>query len=333
MERSTCELTTLAVLVAGMTLAAAAAHAAKRLEPPTLMMMDRYQQVAAVVAEDSPEDGKVTFRRLEAIYGEMPERVVARLDTETLGELVWEQSYVFAYTEMRRNPKDRDSPEIDPEGPKVVALPVIGAALLEDTPEVRFLFAAAKGREADPGRTYLDALLTQLERPDARTRRFVIAEMYLRPELFRHLEERDLPPIRSAMTSPEVDTESRSFLLESAQKFPASLRGVWLDEIGRRIVADAPTELDLDSTRPLLVKTALQVLAAGGEASDAELLARHFRSNSPGVAKAALAALMLIDPDAAATRAREVLASDATHQSTRRAMEQFLERHERGESG
>lgn len=324
---------TVIVLLASFLMTAASLDAAKRLEPPTLMMMDRYHQVAVAVAEGRPSEGKVAFRRVETIFGEMPERVVARLDAEAAETLEWGESYVFAYTEVRRNPRDRDSPEIDPEGPKVVRLPVIGAAVLEDTPEMRRLFATARGREPDPGRDFLEALLAQLERPDARTRRFVIAELYLRPELFHRLEEGDLHAIRAAMTSEDIDTESRSFLLESAGRFPQPLRGPWLAAVARDIVSAAGTELDLDSTVPLLIKTALQVLAPVAVATDVPELAKHLGSNSPGVAKAALAALRLVDPEAAATRGREVLSEAALHPTTRRAIESFLVAHERGESG
>lgn len=324
---------TLITLAGGALLAATAAHGAKRLGPPTAMMMGNYQQVAVVVAEESPEAGKVLFKRKKMLFGEMPKRVVARLDAETLEDLVWGQRYVFAYTDIRRNLLDRESPERDPEGPKVIELPVIGAALLENTPEIRSLFAAAQGKEPDLGRDYLNALIAQLARPDARTRRFVIAELYMRPQLFEHLKKGDLTPIRSALASPATGSEARSFLLESSKRFPPPLQGPWRAEAARDIVEAADTDLELGSTQPLLVKNALLVLEKAGGEADVAPAARHFDSNNPGVAKAALAALVALDLEAAARRAREVLGRGDLHHTTRQAMEQFLEQYRGGNTG
>ncbi|MCP3961405.1 MAG: hypothetical protein GY719_26460 [bacterium] len=329
MDRSRSLLPLMTLAAIGL-FAATAAGAAKRLKAPTLMMMGKYQQVAVAMAEQSSEEDTVQFKRKKVLYGKMPKRVTARLDAETGQDLVWGRSYIIAYTEVRRNPLDRDSPERDPDGPKVVTLPVIGAAVIEDTPEIRFLFEAARDGEKEPGRDYLDAILTQLARPDIRTRKFVIAELYMRPRLLDHLQEADLPAIRAVAGSSEIDTEVRSFLLESSTRFPSSLRGA-LADVASEIVEEAKTELDLSSTHPLLVKTSLQVLETAGADADAALVGRHFDSNSPGVAKAALSLLRTLDDEAAARRAREVLSRSDLHQTTRRAMEQFLEQH--GEGG
>lgn len=310
-----------------------AADAASRFEPPTLMMMRPVNQVAVAVAEPSPEDGKILFRRVELLHGEMPETVLARIDPLTAGGLARSRRYIVAYTEVRRNPLDRETREIDPAGPRVVELPAVGTAVIEDSPEMRMLFDAAKRRPTDLGRGYLEPLLALLEHRDARTRRFVIAELYLRPELFGHLKHDDVPAIGDAIASSANDPESRAFLLEASLSFPPSLRGPWLGDAARTIVGAASIELDLGSTYPLLVRNALQVLSSMGTLADAPEISRQFASNSPGVAKAALAALEFIDPDAAAGRARELLEQGGLQQSTREAMQRFLQRYERGESG
>ena len=155
----------------------------------------------------------------------------------------------------------------------------------------------------------------------------------MRPQLLQHVRHDDLAPIRTALDSAHLDHEVRSFLLESAARLPQPLRDEWLPERTRTIAAAAGTELDLNSTYPLLVKTALQVLEATAQVEDVPLLARHLSSNSPGVAKAALAALALLDPDAAEARIRELIESPERHQTTRQAMEGFLRSHERGVSG
>lgn len=322
----------LALGVGGL-LGATASDAASRFEPPTLMMMSRDNQVAVAVAEQSPEDGKVLFRRVEVLHGDMPQTVLARIDRLTADSLTRGQRYIIAYTELRRNPLDRETRELDPAGPRVVELPAVGSAVIEDSPEMRMLFEAAAGRQTRLGRGYLEPLLALLMHGDDRTCRFVIAEFYLRPELLDHLKNKDMPVIRDAIASSANDPESRAFLLEASLSFPSSVRGPWLGDAARTIVTSASTELDLGSTYPLLVRNALQVLGSMGTLADVPEMSRHFASNSPGVAKAGLAALELIDPDAAASRARELLARGDLQPSVRQAMERFLVRYERGESG
>ena len=322
----------LALGVGGL-LGVTAADAASRFEPPTLMMMQRDNQVAVAMAEPSPEDGKVLLRRVEVLHGDMPETVLVRIDPLTAEGLARSQRYIVAYTAVRRNPLDRETRELDPAGPRVIELPAVGTAVIEDSPEMRLLFDAAKTKPADLGRGYLEPLLALLKHRDARTRSFVIAELYLRPELFDHLKHDDMPVIGDAIASPTNDPESRAFLLEASLSFPPSLRGPWLGDAARKIVAAASTELDLGSTYPLLVKTALQVLGSMGTLADTSEISRQFASNSPGVAKAALATLELIDPDAAAGRARELLEQGGLQQSTRQAMQRYLLRYDKGESG
>lgn len=325
-------LSTLSIaLLAAAVLAPSVAQAAKRFEPPTLMMMYRYHQVAAVTAVESPEPGKVRFQRQQMLYGEMPDSELVRVDPELVSELEWGARYVIAYTEVRRNLLDRESPELDPEGPKLVSMPVVGAALLEDSDELRSVFATARSREVDPGAEYAKDLLALLAGSDLRTRRFAIAELYLRPELFAHLGQAQAPALRSVLADPETGSEPRAMLLEATVRAGGAVAGDWLTEIARSVVTEAGVELDLDSTHPLLVKTALEAFQSRAGAADVPTIARHLGSNSPGVAKAALAALGTLDPDAAARRVREVLAGEV-HPTTRRALETFLEGYETGQS-
>lgn len=324
---------TLTTLLAGALFLPSVASAAKRLTPPTRSMIYKYNKVAVVVAKSSPEDGKVLFKRKKGIFGEMPKTVVARLDPEVIEALDWGSRYVFAYTDIRRNPLDRETPEIDPEGPKVIELALVGSAILEDSRLIRRMLETSRTPEVDLGREFLEDVMVLMQDPDPRAQRFAIAEFYLRAELHQNLRPEDVDVFRSKITSPDQLPEARAILIESFLKLPAPLRGAWLAEAAREIVADADTELDLVTTWPLLVRMSLEVLEKDGGAADAPIVARHFASNNPGVAKAALATLVALEPDLAARRAREVLGRADLHQSTQQAMERYLESYRRGEAG
>lgn len=332
MDRSLSN-TSLLILLAGTLVLASSAGGAKRLKPPTRTMIYKYNKVAVVVAKSSPEEGKVLFKRKKKIWADMPGTVVARLDPAVIEELDWGGRYIVAYTEVRRNPLDRETPEVDPAGPKVVEISLVGPALLDDSPEARRMLEAAKSGEVDLGRAFLEDLMTLLSDPEPRTQRFAIAEFYLRAELQQNLRPEDVRPFRAQIASPVQYPEARALLLESFTKLPESIRGTWLAEDAREIVAEADTELDLASTWPLLVKTAILVLEQDGGSADAPVVARHFAANNPGVAKAALATLAVLDPDRAARRAREVLGRADLHASTRQAMESYLESYRRGDTG
>lgn len=309
------------------------ADAASRFGPPTSMMLDGENQVAIAVAGHRPEEGKVSFDRVEVLSGDMPETVLARIDPKTADGLATGEPYIVAYTEVRRNPLDRETRELDPAGPRIIALPAVGAAVFVYTAEMRAVLEAVLTGQPEFGRDYLEPTLALLGHEDDRTRRFAATELYLRPGLLEHLESGDVAVIREAIESPANDPESRAFLLETSFRLPSSMLGPWLGETARTIVTGAPTELDLSSTYPLLVLNALRVLGSFGALDDRAEISRHCASNSPGVAKTALATLELLDPDAAAARARALLARGGLQQSTRQAMEQFLARYERGESG
>ena len=68
--------------------------------------------------------------------------MLLRTDEETFAEIVVGDSYVVAWSYLRRNRRVIGGWEEDPNGPFVVNLLGLGStALFEDTPETRFLFA------------------------------------------------------------------------------------------------------------------------------------------------------------------------------------------------
>ena len=78
---------------------------------------------------------------------------------------------------------------------------------------------------------------------------------------------------------------------------------------------------------PGLVRTALTGLAQAGNRNDVRRVSAHLKSNAPGVAKAALAALDTLDREAAVAAVNSALENDAMHRETKRAFEAYLREH------
>lgn len=312
-----------------VSLAPQPARSASRFGPPTEMMLEGHNKVAVALAREGSVAGRVRFELLESIHGEIPQSWEARVEMDDLSDIEWGKEYVVAFTEVRKDPLLRGTRELDPEGPRVLELPVLRAVLLRHRREVVTMLQGVQVGGEKLGREYLEAALALLASDDQRLRRFAVTELYLRQELSASLRKGDAPVIRAVAASESVESEPRALLLEASRRFPAEVSGSWPQEVSREIVASAATELDLGSTEPLLLKTALQILVRGEPAAgDVEIVARQLESNSPGVAKAAIVALEQLDPDEAARRAREILASNRLHPSIRQAFEALLRRYD-----
>jgi len=308
------------------------ALAAQRERPPSRTMIGKYNHVAVMVAKSSPEEGKVLFKRKKEIFGSPAKQVVVRVAPALVETLEWGDRYVVAYTETTRNNVTR-SHAPDPLGPKVLDLAVVGPALFEESEALLNVLESSKRSEVDLGRPFVEDLNALVVGSDAALQRFAIVEIYHRKELQHRFTAEDAQVYREQLGSAEQETEARALLFEIFNGLGEEVRGAWLAEEARALLEEADTTLDLASTWPILLKRAIETLEQDGGPADAAVVGRHFASNNPGVAKAALAALTTLAPDQAARRARELLGRPDLHPTTRTAMQGFLESYRKGEIG
>lgn len=318
----------LAIAFATVVLAEAPAHAARPVQPPLRELTRNHNYVLVAQAESREGDKRIVFKRTEALHATGDEVITVRMDEETRAGIELGKSYIVAYTDVTDDGQLRDHKFLDPEGPRLLSVRGLGTpALFEVTPELRFLIRTARAEKAPSDREVLDALLTQMARPDANARSLVVLEFYLRPQLQTIVGERDEATIRKVITDAALDTELKSFLLEASLKFPRPEKAAWLKPLYRQIIDTSGAQFDLTTHIPGMVETAVKGLRVLGERADTQRLKPLLLSNAPAVAKAALATMDELDPEGTPVAVQQTLESalwnDDVNPEVRRTLESY----------
>jgi hypothetical protein len=303
------------------------ALAAKRLEPPIENLESAPDRIRIVVADarTKPSPGKIQFAVTERLSGEAPNEVVLRVDDKSFADVTVGESYVVAWSYLRRNRKEISGWEEDPDGPYVVSVLGLGStALFESTPEIRYLFSPGAITDPDGAERQLAALLTQMQREDYRSRGLVIAELYLRKDLTEKMNADQAALLREVLQKNDLDPQHRDLLYQAALRVDRSLTTPWLAEDMRKTIKQHGTEYDLRSFVPSLVVSAAGGLQQLGDKGDIELLVTLLYANNPGVSRAALAAINHFDPAVAKARAEEALKKGGIHDETRNVLTRYL---------
>lgn len=302
-------------------------YAAQRLGPPIEDLQSAPDRVQIVIAKaiKKPESPGIVFSVSERLSGESPDEVLLRTDEVTFADVVVGRSYVVAWSYMRRNRRIVGGWENDPAGPFTVQLKGLGSsAVFDDTPEIRFLFAPGTFDQSGNSGQQIDALLTQLQREDFRSRGLMIAELYLRPDLTEAMNPAHAEALKAVFQTQAMDPQHRDFLFRSALRLPQNLTSPWLAEELRKTIIENGTQYDLASFVPALVRTAARGLSQVGERADIDLLSILLYANNPGVAIAALDTMDHIDTGATVVKAEQAIERDWTHGETRRALVRYL---------
>lgn len=303
------------------------AHAAKQLGPPIAELLSDpgRTRIVIAVASQKTDAGRIQFSVNERLSGDSPDSVLLRTDETTVAEVVVGQSYVVAWTYLRRNRSVIGGWEKDPEGPAIVNILGLGsAALFEDNPSIRFLFTNDASTERENASQWIDALLGQMTQQDSRSRGLVIMELYLRPELATQMSRSQANALNDVFKTKTLAPQHRDFLLRSALHLDPDLTSPWLGEEFRRVIIEHGTQYDLRTFVPGLVRTAAQGLQQTGGPSDMELLSILLYANNPGVAKAALATMDHIDSGATVIKAQQAIRRGWIHGETRLALQHYL---------
>lgn len=303
------------------------AIAAKRLGPPVedLRSDPARTRIVIAVASEKTQSTSILFSISERLSGESPDKLLLRIDKETFADVVIGRSYLVAWSDLRRSRRVVSGWEKDPDGPYIVKLPGLGsAALFENSPQMRFLFAGGTNVKPDASSHQINALLEQMQRQDFRSRGLVIMELYLRPNLAKQMNLPQAKVLKVILQSLELDPQQRDFLLRAALGVPQELSSPWLGEAFRKIIIEHGTQYDLGSFVPGLVRTAARGLQQTGGPDDIELLSMLLYSNNPGVAKATLATMDHFDPEATVVKAQQALGRGWIHEETRRVLKRYL---------
>lgn len=303
------------------------AQAARALGPPLAEFINDRNRTAHVTLVKKFFGNKVATQVNDYISNEDENRLMLNIDRDVLAGLQMGEDYLIVFSRMRKHPLYRDGWEVNPKGPSLVKVRGLDTpAIYRSSPALRTLLTPPALRDevlTGDGETAL--LLSVAENlNDQRARELAIFEMYLRPDLVEAISIDNAE--RFAELTSGADIRLRTFLLRTAQRFPAQRKAGWIDREWRRAAMDAGVELDLSSYEPLLVKIALEGLREHGDEEDMEIISKHMYANNPGVAKAALAALDAIDAAQALEIARQVMQSKQDlHMTTRQAFARYIE--------
>ena len=303
------------------------ALAAKRLGPPIEDLQSTPDRIRIVVAEvkGKPGKGNIQFAISERLSGEAPDEVTLRTDGQSYMDVTVGESYVIAWTYMRRNRGVIGGWEEDPEGPSTVSVLGLGStALFEGTPEMRYLFAPGAMTDPDGAERQIAALLTQMRREDYRSRGLVIAELYLRKDLTEKVSADQAKVLQEVLQSKGLDDQHRALLYETAVRIDPALTSPWLAETMRETIRQHGAEYDLSSFVPSLIIASAEGLQQQGNAGDIELLSTLLYANNPGVSKAALAAIDHFDREQAVALSQQALEKGGIHSETRHAITRYL---------
>lgn len=299
---------------------------AKFLQPPSRALAASPNRVAVVEAIQTTEDG-VVFTVRESLVGEHDdERLTVRTSEGVRSRVQIGSSYVLGYTTLRRDPRRRSRDyQQDPAGPRIVSLPAVGEALLEDSRPVRLLVEAAASEVTFSDEEVLEAVLDQAARPDALSRDFALAELALRPSLLDEAGAAESERLHELAETGELDPRSLDYLLRAATPLMERGAATWMAESSRRVTVEYGSELDLRSAVPSLVETAIVTLGRSGEAGDLAVLEPHLASNNPAVGQAALEAMQALDAAGALEAVAVALERGGLHGDVERAARAFVE--------
>lgn len=224
-------------------LCAASAFAAK-VKPPAAILRENTTSLAAVEFAEAGVEGRMVFRRIEALGGdaEIPELIDLAIPAELRHIVLPGERYLIAYTVFRR---EAEQVRVARLGAQLLVSPGLEPALLRDTAENRAIFAWQPGADEAAVRKRLPELLAMLDARDTQWQNFALSEIVLRPQLADALDTRARKALQRFAANREANTNARARLLQAAVSQPEVFgRDGWKN-----------VALDVLTTTPVLVQT------------------------------------------------------------------------------
>jgi len=251
-----------------------------------------------------------------------------RMSPITASEIRLGGTYIIGISRYLRGRFPLPRWRLDPEGYRLVALPVVGEAVFGPSPDLEFLLTVPSTAERWVPRPTLDHLLRLLLGQPTAARRVAVLELYFHPQLGGLLAPGDIIHLRSMIENETQETVVRDYLLQAAALFPAAAEPDWVAGSCRTVLRRAPLEMQLGSAVASFQHTVLRILKERGDSGDLDLAARLLGSASPGVTLSALQTMEALDPEGAAEKARAALSLAGLPEQSRRYIENFLKRTE-----
>ena len=329
------------------------ALSAERFRPPSEVLREPINALAVATAAEIVGPARIRFEVVEVLSderaGELTEvsrdqpatpddpSLVAkpanqsryvRMRPETASEVRLGSIYIIGISRYLRGRFPLPKWRLDPEGYRLVALPVVGEAILGPSPDLKFLLTVPANANGRASRQTLDHILRLLRGPPTAARRVAVLELFFHPQLGGLLAPGEINHLRSMIENETEETVVRDYLLQAAALFPAAAGPDWVAGSCRTVLRRAPRQVQLGSAVASFQHTVLRILKERGNSGDLDLAAGLLHSASPGVTLSALQTMEALDPKGAAEKARAALSLAGLPEQSRRYIEDFLKRTE-----
>jgi len=251
-----------------------------------------------------------------------------RMSPITASEIRLGGTYIIGISRYLRGRFPLPRWRLDPEGFRLVALPVVGEVVLGPSPDLEFLLTVPPSADGWVPRQTLDHILRLLRGQPTAARRVAVLELFFQPQLGGLLAPGEISHLRSMIENEAEETVVRDYLLQAAALFPATAGPDWVAGSCRAVLRRAPLQIQLGSAVASFQHTVLRILKERGDSGDLDLAARLLRSASPGVTLSALQTMEGLDPKGAVEIARDALSVAGLPEQSRRYIESFLKRTE-----
>lgn len=301
-----------------------AVHAAKPVQAPVEALVSPHNRIAVLTVETLEGADRIEFNRISSLYGETPESIILRGKPELVSMAEAGEKYLAVYTRSMKDPITRDSRMTDPEGPRLVDYYVVRQALFPWSAELESLFV----RVIKGGKKHYAAELSEvLAIADSKSpshQQLGAFELFMRRDLFNYFTPEQGKTLERLIDSSGYDEESSTLLLRSAALLREGIVSGWIAEKSRKIIDSRGSQYDLAGFTPGLVVAAANTLKQFGGPEDFMRLESLMVSNAPGVAKAAMRALLELDTETAEQMMKKALSRKELHRETRRSINHYL---------
>lgn len=269
-------------------------------------------------SEASPEVGS----RGDLAKRQFDVRVGAEADVKAGG------TYIIGITRFVRSRFPQSKWRLDPEGYRLVSLPVVGEAIFVPSPDLELLLTDPANSAGSTPRKTLDPILRLLQAGPIVDRRVAALELLFQPQLGNELKAKEIVELRSIIEDGFGDPVTRDYLLQATSLFPGVKKPDWVADSARNVLRRTPLKVELGSALASFQHTTLRILKERGSPEDLDLAARMLRSASPGVTMSAIQTMEALDPERALIEARAALKIDGLPEQSKRYLSSFVKRAE-----
>jgi len=238
------------------------------------------------------------------------------------------KTYLIGITRFLKSRFPQPKWRVDPEGYRLVDIPVVGSALFTRSPDLKFLLTAPPDTSVSAPRKILNPILRLLRADPIANRRVASLELFFEPQLGGKLTQVEIHDLQSIIEDESEDAVVRDYLLQACDRLHVVGESDWVAGSVRTVLRRAPLQVELGSTVASFQHTALLVLKRRGGPEDVSLAARMLPSASPGVTLSALQTMEALDAQQALIEARSALEIPELPQQSKKYLASFVLRAE-----